>query len=107
MHTSIKREIGHLCHDERKGPGGHRPGERQTSGAPTSINADPSRSLQRELNRLISGVVQMSQVPGDLAENFGLGTNASTIMPWNTNVSNVTPLSYTPSQTMNEFSFLT
>lgn len=46
----------------------HRPGDRQAS---AGMNADPSRSLQRELNRLISGVVQMSQVPGDLAEKRG------------------------------------
>ena len=104
---SIKREIGHLCHDERKGHGGAKPGERQTTGATSSAAADPSRSLQRELNRLISGLVQLSQVPGDVTENFGLGTNASTIMPWNTNLNGMNTINYTPRQTMNEFSFLT
>ncbi|PAV18228.1 zinc cluster transcriptional activator [Pyrrhoderma noxium] len=92
----IKRDIGHLCHDERKPPQGKSGGENSGSGIVqqpplnlTQASSDPSRSLQH---------------------NYGLGAEATTIMPWNTSVSagfNSYGFPVDTSSTNNEFSFLT
>ena len=120
--TSIKRDIGHLCHDERKPPQGKSGGENSGSGIVqqpplnlTQASSDPSRSLQREPSRPISNATQGSEGSYNFpfsssVDTYGLGAEATTIMPWNTNVSagfNSYGFPVDTSSTNNEFSFLT
>ncbi|EJD01908.1 uncharacterized protein FOMMEDRAFT_86828 [Fomitiporia mediterranea MF3/22] len=84
----VKRDIGHLCHDERKP-------------VPGIMQPKPGES-----EAVIGG--PGTNTASGTGNNYGLGTDASTIMPWNMGVPlNSYGFPVDSSATNNEFSFLT